>query len=264
MATLGSQAVGSIVKLNVDGTAWNWIVVHQGLPESMYDASCDGTWLLMQDIYENRKFDSDNNDYENSEIHSYLNNTFVNLFDGDIKSVIKQVKLPYTQGTGQDGYVTSGYYGLSATVFLLSYTEVGFSGGKANREGYVLSYFEGAEDSKRVAMFNGSKTMWKLRSPSTNTSSKGYAWCVETNGSGDSYRVRNSHGVRPALVLPSGLGVESDGTVIMATGAITGSINIGGVQRELTGKGYINIGGVLRELSGSQVNIGGILKSLKG
>ena len=264
MATLGSQAVGSIVKLNVNGTAWNWIVVHQGLPGSNYDASCDGTWLLMQDIYENQEFDSQDNDYENSDIHSYLSNTFVNLFDGDIKSVIEQVKLPYTKGTGQAGSLATGSNGLSATVFLLSYTEVGLSGGKANREGYVLSYFEGAEDSKRVAMFNGSRTMWNLRSPSTITSARGYAWCVETNGSADAYRVRDPHGVRPALVLPSELSVESDGSVTLASGAITGDVNIGGVQRELTGKGYINIGGVLRELTDSNVNIGGILESLKG
>jgi hypothetical protein len=46
--------------------------------------------------------------------------------------------------------------------------------------------------------------------------------------------------------------------------AITGSVIIGGVQRELTGKGYINIGGVLRDLSDSQTNIGGVLESLKG
>lgn len=264
MAALGSQDVGSIVKLNVDGTAWNWIVVHQGLPGSMYDTSCDGTWLLMQDIYEERGWDSNNNDYANSDIHSYQSNTFVNLFDSDIKSVIKQVKIPYTKGTGQNGSLATGSNGLSATVFQLSYTEVGLSGGKANREGHVLSYFEGAENSKRVAMFNGSRTMWGLRSPSTNTASSGYAWCVETYGSADAYRVRDPHGLRPALVLPSELSVESDGSVTLASGAITGSVNIGGVQRELTGKGYINIGGVLRELSDSNVNIGGILKSLKG
>ena len=42
---LGSKASGSIVKLNVGGVATEFLVVHQGLPGPMYDASCDGTWL---------------------------------------------------------------------------------------------------------------------------------------------------------------------------------------------------------------------------
>ena len=255
MATLGSQAVGSIAKLNVNGTAWNWIVVHQGLPGSMYDTSCNGTWLLMEDLYESRAFDSSNHDYANSDIHSYLNNTFVNLFDSDIKTAIKQVKIPYRAGSGSSTTVTSGASGLSAKVFLLSYTEVGFSGSSyAPVEGAVLNYFNGAAASDRIAYLNGTATYWWLRSP--YTSSTRAAWNVNTSGAANFDGITKSYGLRPALVLPSEL--------TLATGAITGSINIGGVQRELTGAGYINIGGVLRELSDSQVNIGGILKSLKG
>ena len=63
MATvkLGSKAVGSIVKIGVNGSMREFIVVHQGLPSSMYDASCDGVWVLMRNVYEirawnNRKF----------------------------------------------------------------------------------------------------------------------------------------------------------------------------------------------------------------
>lgn len=262
MATLGSQAVGSIVKLNVNGTAYNFIVVHQGLPGSMYDASCDGTWLLMENLYESRVWDSSNHDYENSDIHSYLNNTFVNLFDSDIKSVIKQVKLPYTKGTGSSGSLQTGSSGISAKVFLLSYTEVGFKDTSAPVEGYVLGYFNGASNSKRIAKLNGKSDEWWLRSPQKRY--KVDAFYVERDGSSSSYYVTDSRGVRPALVLPYNANVADDGTIVPDTGAITGSINIGGVQRELTGEGYINIGGVLRELSDSQANIGGILESLKG
>ncbi len=263
MATLGSQSVGSIVKLNVNGVAKNFIVVHQGLPGTMYDSSCNGTWLLMEDVYELRALDRSDHDYENSDIHSYLNNTFVNLFDSDIKSAIKQVKIPYRAGTGSNTTVTSGSSGLSAKVFLLSYTEVGFKGNSyAPVEGYVLGYFNGASNSQRIAKLNGLSEEWWLRSPYT-----GYrvdAFYVERAGGYSSYYVTDSRGVRPALVLPSELSVANDGTVTLASGAITGSVKIGGVQRELTGKGYINIGGVLRELSDAKVNIGGTLKSLKG
>ena len=263
MATLGSQAVGSIVKLNVNGTARNWIVVHQGLPGSMYDASCNGTWLLMQDIYELRAWDSSDNDYANSDIHSYLNSTFVNLFDADIKSVIKQVKLPYTQGTGSGGSLKTGSSGLSAKVFLLSRAElIAGTHSDANTEGAVLSHFKGEDTADRIAYLNGSATDWWLRTPQkskTNT-----AWKVRASGSFIYSNVFNSNGVRPALVLPTDTNVADDGTIGLASGAITGSVNIGGVERELTGEGYININGVLRELSDSRVNIGGTIESLKG
>lgn len=48
----GELAVGSIVKLNVDGAATEFLIVHQGnSDESIYDASCDEMRLLMKDIY---------------------------------------------------------------------------------------------------------------------------------------------------------------------------------------------------------------------
>lgn len=50
---LGAKAVGSIVKIKVNGAAKDFIIVHQGKPSSVYDDSCNGTWLLMKDIYEN-------------------------------------------------------------------------------------------------------------------------------------------------------------------------------------------------------------------
>lgn len=214
MATaLSAKSVGSVVKLNVNGASKNFIVVHQGRPSTSYDSSCDGTWLLMEDIYESRVWDSSNNDYANSDIHSYLNNTFVNLFDSDIKSVIKQVKLPYTNGTGSGGSLATGSSGISAKVFLLSYAEV-MDGTHtyANAEGAVLSHFDGAAASDRIAYLNGSATRWWLRSPNTNSTYN--AWYVDTSGAAYSYYVTYSYGVRPALVLPSTLLVSDSGAIV--------------------------------------------------
>ena len=53
---LGAKAVGSIVKIKVNGAAKDFIIVHQGKPSSVYDDSCNGTWLLMKDIYEKRQW----------------------------------------------------------------------------------------------------------------------------------------------------------------------------------------------------------------
>ena len=215
---LGSMSVGSTVKLKLGGTARDFLVVHQGLPSSMYDSSCNGTWLLLKDIYTTRTWDSSNNDYKNSDIHSYLNGTFLNLFDNDIKNAIKQVKVPYQNGTGSGGSVASGANGLSCKIFLLSGYEVGFSTSDDSyfpRDGAKLSYFSSgtgsAANNKRIANYNGSAARWWLRSP--NTSSVSYVWYVGSNGDYDDWNYRVTCGVRPALVLDSSLSVSDDGSV---------------------------------------------------
>ena len=229
--TLSSKAIGSTIKLKVNGSAKDFIVVHQGKPSSVYDDSCNGTWLLMKDIYENRQWHSSNtNDYANSTIHSYLNSTFLNLFESNIKNAIKQVKLPYRKGSGTSTTVTSGSNGLSAKIFLLSATETSFNfSTMPSGEGAELAYFKGcadnSSDSKRVAYLNGSATGWWLRSPGCY----GFydALCVGSNGDWGGNGCSYSYGIRPALILPSTLLVSDDGTVSTNTAPSTpGSISV--------------------------------------
>ena len=229
--TLSSKAIGSTIKLKVNGSARNFIVVHQGKPSSVYDDSCNGTWLLMQDIYENRAWHSSNtNDYANSTIHSYLNSTFLNLFESNIKNAIKQVKLPYRKGSGTSTTITSGSNGLSAKIFLLSATETSFDFSyMPSGEGAELAYFKGcadnSSDSKRVAYLNGSATVWWLRSP--NCYGFLNALYVGSDGDWNGYYCSGSYGFRPALILPSTLLVSDDGTVSTNTAPSTpGSISV--------------------------------------
>lgn len=205
---LSTKAVGSIVKIKVNGAAKDFIIVHQGLPSSAYDASCNGVWVVMKDIYTTMKWDGSNNDYLNSDMTAYLNGTFISLIDADIRNAIKQVKIPYTNYSNNN--VMSGSNGLSCKVFLLSGTEVGFSGvSYMNTEGAKLSYFDSA--SKRVAYNGSSAAVWWLRSPYTSYSS--LVWRVESDGSLDYWSYYDTYGVRPAFVLPSTLVVSDDGTV---------------------------------------------------
>ena len=229
--TLSSKAIGSTIKLKVNGSAKDFIVVHQGKPSSVYDDSCNGTWLLMKDIYENRQWHSSNtNDYANSTIHSYLNSTFLAMFDSNIQKAIKQVKLPYRKGSGTSTTVTSGSNGLSAKIFLLSATETSFSFSyMPSGEGAELAYFKGcadnSSDSKRVAYLNGSATVWWLRSP--DCGSFGLALGVNSYGDWNNNFCSNSYGIRPALILPSTLLVSDDGTVSTNTAPSTpGSISV--------------------------------------
>ena len=216
---LSTKAVGSTVKLKVNGTAKEFIVVHQGKPSSLYDNSCDGTWLLMKDIYENRQWHNSNvNNLENSTIHSYLNGTFLNLFESNIRDAIKQVKLPYRKNGGSGGSDQSGANGLLCKIFLLSGYEIGFTTSDNSYfpvDGAKLSYFEAGTGSsalnKRIAYLNGSAANWWLRSPLTYRTSN--VWYVDTNGDYGYYNASYSNGIRPALILPSTLLVSDDGTV---------------------------------------------------
>lgn len=222
---LGAKAVGSIVKIKVNGAAKDFIIVHQGKPSSVYDDSCNGTWLLMKDIYTTYTF-GNNNSYKDSSIHTYLNGTFYNLIDSDIRAAIKQVKIPYLNGTGGgDGSLATGANGLSTKVFLLSGYEVGWTTSDDRnfpKDGIRLAYFGSGSggNSKRVAYNGSSADRWWLRSP--HTDNHGSVWAVNTEGSYDAGRWNyHSDGVRPALILPSTLFVSNDGTVSTNTAPST-------------------------------------------
>ena len=224
---LGAKAVGSTVKIKVNGASKDFIVVQQGNPNtSTYDSSCAGTWLLMKDIYEKRQWNrSGTSDYANSTIHSYLNGTFLGLFESNIKNAIKQVKLPYRIGSGTSTTVASGSNGLSAKIFLLSATETSFSfDGMPSGEGAELAYFKGCADngpdSKRVAYLNGSADVyWALRTPFCQVSNN--VMFIVSNGNWGYNNCSNYYGVRPALILPSTLLVSDDGTVSTNTAPST-------------------------------------------
>ena len=226
---IGSKAVGSIVKLKENGTLVNYLIVHQGKPSSIYDASCDGTWLLRQDIAENRVWEADNvNKLESSDIHAYLNGTWLNRYDANIKSAIKQVKIPYRQNGGSGGTDRTGTSGLSCKVFLLSGREVGFTNSESSyfpNDGAKLSYFESGNGSsaqqKRVAKLNGSAALWWLRSP--HASDTGRVWDVYSDGGYYDWDADGSSGVRPALILPSTLLVSDDGSITTNTAPTTPS-----------------------------------------
>lgn len=204
---ISTLEVGTLVKANENGAPVEYMIVNQGNPDpDMYDASCDGCWLLRKDIYTTRTWDSSNNDYKNSDIHSYLNGDWTSRYEAGILSQIKQVKIPYVNGTGSGGSVASGANGLSCKIFLLSGYEVGFSISDTDylpHDGAKLSYFSSGTSSvannKRIANYNGSATSWWLRSPYTRRTSG--VWVVDSRGFYGSWGYNTTYGIRPALVL---------------------------------------------------------------
>ena len=233
---LGTKSVGSIIKLKVSGSPRNFIVVQQGRPASgNYDASFyNATWLLMQEIYDQRQWDGSVNDYANSSIHAWLNNAssgFLSLLDADIRAVIPTVKIPYRPGSGTSSGVSSGANGLACKAFLLSMQEVGLSPDYSPSEGVTLTYFTSNGRVRRIANYNGSPYGWWTRSPLTDDSGWPNVACyVTTDGTDDIAGINSAYGCRPALPLPSNLYVSDDGSILTnEPPTAPGSIDVTGV-----------------------------------
>ena len=219
-----SLAVGSVVKLMEGGTAVEYLVVNQGIPSnsSLYDASCDGTWLLRKDIHSKRQWNSSNiSTYASSDINTWLNGGFFNSLGNVEQAVVKQVKIPYCVGGGNTT-INSGINGLSSKVFLLGGHEVGWTTSYSEYfpvDGAKLSYFESgigtSANSKRIANYNGSAIRWWLRSPHTNSTI--LVWFVDLDGTAGDTKSSSTHGIRPALILPST--AKFDATTMILKGA---------------------------------------------
>ena len=209
---LGTKAVSSTIKLNLNGSPREFLIMHQGNPStSMYDASCNGTWVRMKEAYENREWDSFNNDYANSDVDAWLNGTFLNMLDPDIREQgVKQVKIPYQPGRGTGTNVNTGANGLSCKAFLLSIREMGLSPDYSPNDGVTLAYYSGG--GTKVINLNGFPARAWSRSP--NLYSDGSGVCtVEAAGDAYSWYCYYSCAVAPALILDSDLWVSDDGTL---------------------------------------------------
>ena len=214
--TLGNKSVGSIVKLKENGVLVDFYVAKHD-----YENGLNGsgrTLVVRKDCYDTRQWHTSNvNAYATSAIDTWLNSTYKNLLDADIRGVIGTTKIKYTPGNGNTTVGT-----LERAIFLLSVTELGRSASYANTEGTALSI----ASSLQIAYLNGSAVVQWTRSPLTYDS--GGAFCLRTSGNvGDDY-CYNTRGSRPAFTLPSTLSVSDDGSVSVNTApTISGSYATG-------------------------------------
>ena len=214
--TLGNKSVGSIVKLKENGVLVDFYVAKHD-----YENGLNGsgrTLVVRKDCYDTRQWHTSNvNAYATSAIDTWLNSTYKNLLDADIRGVIGTTKIKYTPGNGNTTVGT-----LERAIFLLSVTELGRSASYANTEGTALSI----ASSLQIAYLNGSAVVQWTRSPNTN--STGGACCLNANGNVYGDGCNNTYGSRPAFTLPSTLSVSDDGSVSVNTApTISGSYATG-------------------------------------
>lgn len=218
---LSALAVGSSVYMNVNGAQTEFLIVHQGLPSSVYDSSCNGTWLLMKDTVGNSKWGLDSLAQEfdkNPTIRTYLDNTFSPMLDENVYNQIKTVTIPVMTTRNASSSVLGT---ASLKVFILStdeinYPKAGNSSYPTLTEGSVLSYFAGTTDTTRIiANYNGAATGWWLRTKCTTLPS-GYerVYHVSNTGRVSASRLETLYGVRPAMIFPSTTLVNDQNVII--------------------------------------------------
>lgn len=214
--TLGNKSVGSIVKLKENGVLVDFYVAKHD-----YENGLNGsgrTLVVRKDCYDTRQWHTSNvNAYATSAIDTWLNSTYKNLLDADIRGVIGTTKIKYTPGNGNTTVGT-----LERAIFLLSVTELGRSASYANTEGTALSI----ASSLQIAYLNGSAVVQWTRSPYTSLTY--YAYCLSTGGDVSDGYCDRTYGSRPAFTLPSTLSVSDDGSVSVNTApTISGSYATG-------------------------------------
>lgn len=200
---LSTKAEGSVIKINESGSPVEFIVCKHN-----YESALNGsgrTLVVRKDCYDNRRWHSSNvNAYATSAIDSWLNSTYKNLLDTDIRGVIGTTKIKYTPGKGDNTVGT-----LERAVFLLSLTELGKAPNYANKEGTALSI----ASSLQIAYLNGSAAAQWARSPFRN--SRDYACHLDSDGTVDASYCASSYGSRPAFTLPSDALVDDSGNVVI-------------------------------------------------
>ena len=200
-STAGDLLVGQMVAIKESGTPIPYLVVHQGNPDAgLYDASCEGTWFLRNEIKAMRTYGS-YRFYNYSAMPDFLDpdisGSATSGLDEKVKNAMKTVKIPYHASTGG---VMSGADGFSCKAFILGAYEYGAKTDfTLPDDGAALDYFKDNNSNDRIAYYSGQPVIHWTRSDRIN----GSTMCVVLQrGQMGSLTISNSLGVRPAFILP--------------------------------------------------------------
>jgi hypothetical protein len=237
---IGTLAAGTKLNFTIGGIVRDCYILNQGRPTDqwndgtiVYDSSCDGTWVTMDDppLAGLQWNTSSPATYAGSSMHSYLNSTFYNSIESNVRNNIKQVKIPYwTYSYDPYGNVNYGSSGLSCKVFLLSYAEVDHGGSISGpgliHDGVPVDFVPNHYlDDPDTLKYSWTRTGLASTDGSPATQARFYS----TSGLGGSADVTSgpesysSIGTRPTFILPSTfqVTVEVPNTAPSTPGALT-------------------------------------------
>lgn len=206
-STIGDLSVGSILNFNVGTNSRQFLIVHKGLPSDIYDASCDGVWLMGVNgaaacRWTSNTSEGAKNSYRLSITHGYLPTTWAGTLETRVKDSMITAKIPYYCGRDQKLY--TGSEGLGAKVFAPSLLELGVAvDGIAPIDGATLDYFKDGSDSTRILKTSsgGALTYW-TRTPVLDTTDE--IWYIDTDGAATITETTSSDSrqMRPTFILP--------------------------------------------------------------
>ena len=198
MAKLSTKAPGDLVKIRENGALVYVRVLKHGYP-----INGNGRTLVIRGNQGPEMVWGSSNSYVTSNVDNWLNNTYLNSIDVNIREQIEPVSIQSCIGNGNKT-VTN----IDRKIFLLSYTELGFSDRPTEIpiEGSPIEYFD--SDGKR-SIASGA-----LRTPFIRNSGNSSIVYVTNGGYSSSSDFRSEYPVRPAFTLPSDLNVTDDGEVV--------------------------------------------------
>ena len=228
--TLRDLPIGSVVMLPEDGILVPWLVAEYGdeLGNDYYGAS--GSVALVRENFHNeqRAMGSNTSDYENSDLHIFLNSDFINSIDLGIREKITEVRIPFHQVSDTLLEINNGADGLKTKIFLLSAAEVGCPRGTLNNmplneEGVRFSLFEAGNEvggpgrQSRLAFSTAQPStpaVWRLRTPRVPVvGATNISFIVNNSGALGIIESHITASWRPALFLPGDLTVIPSGEI---------------------------------------------------
>ena len=196
---LSELTEGTLITINENGAPVEFYVTKQNYEPALNPTS--RTLITRNAIYDQRAWgqDASHPDFSYSQIFSWLNGSYKNLFSDKVQQMMGETFYPSTIS-----YTTVGT--LSSAVFLLSKTEMGDSGSNFNVEGSNVPIFAQLYN----APFGGGTTnLWWTRT----IYNKGTNQVCTVSGMGDSY-ISNGRYSRPCFTLPSDALVDSNNALI--------------------------------------------------
>lgn len=204
---LGNVPVGTVLHLQESGVYQDYIVVHQGLPSSMYNSSCNGTWLTRKTIPAEVDWGHDKHSYESSGLKPYMDE-WPNVYAADIKEYIKQVTIPCNPSQ------------ISCKAFALSALEIGGGSSLYNEhtppDGAVLSYFSGSDaQQRRIFQYVGEADTWFTRTAAMSTPNPRIVYVYVDGSFGWSNGVM-PNGALPTIIMDPDAIVDDNNNILAA------------------------------------------------